>query len=110
MVKNAVKLSKNAQKMMVGNVDNWAVSGLVVGINKNGYLKKYAYYKSVYGRKVEMHSDTKIKFEDFKAPMYDYILELAYRSYRYFYMVMTIGCDIDIYHVIVIGRLFLCRQ
>lgn len=43
-----------------------------------------------------MHPDSQIKIENFKASMYDYILELGYRSHIYFYGVRAIGWDIAI--------------
>ena len=79
-----------------GSVDNWAKGGLVVGIQKNGYLKKYGFYKPHYGGKTDRHPDTKIVFSDFCVPRFEEACSLACKAHGLFYNVQTIGWDIAI--------------
>lgn len=77
-------------------VDNWAAGGLAIGIQKNGYLKKYGFFKPKYGTKTDRHPDTNIVFQDFKIPFFQDSLDLAIRAHRFFYNIETIGWDIAI--------------
>ncbi len=79
-----------------GDVDNWAAGGLSVGINDDGYLREFGFYKPSYGTKTDIHPDSKIKFSDFRVPMYKEAVELALRSHGFFYNVHSIGWDIAI--------------
>ncbi len=79
-----------------GNVDNWAAGGIAVGIQQNGYLKEYGYFKPHYGTKTNIHPDSKIALNQFKVPMYKEALELACKAHRFFYNVRAIGWDVAI--------------
>lgn len=79
-----------------GNVDNWAAGGLAIGINRDGYLKEYGFYKPTYGTKVDTHPDTGVKFKEFYAPEYQQAIELACQAHRTLYGVCAIGWDIAI--------------
>ena len=79
-----------------GNVDNWVAGGLAVGINENGYLKEYGFYKPMFGTKTDIHPDTKVKFSDFHAPEYLHAVELACRAHKAFYGIRSIGWDVAI--------------
>lgn len=79
-----------------GNVDNWAAGGLAIGLQENGFLKKYGYYKPVFGLKTDIHPDTNVVFEQFKAPGYQEALNLACDAHKAFYGVRAIGWDIAI--------------
>ncbi len=79
-----------------GNVDNWAAGGLAIGIQNNGYLKKYGFYKPGYGTKTEKHPDSKIEFEKYKVPMLNEAYELSIKAHKFFYNVGAIGWDIAI--------------
>lgn len=79
-----------------GNVDNWAAGGLAIGINENGYLKEYGFYKPIYGTKIDTHPDTKIKFSKFQAPEFHEAVELACRAHRTLYGIRAIGWDVAI--------------
>lgn len=79
-----------------GNVDNWAAGGLAIGIDDNAHLKKYGYYKPIYGTKTSVHPDTGVVFTDFQVPMYDEAMNLACEAHRCFYGVRAIGWDIAI--------------
>lgn len=79
-----------------GNVDNWAAGGLFIGINDEGKLCKYGFYKPRYGYKAEIHPDTGVKFEGLVAPDYDRAMRLALEAHRKFYGVRSIGWDIAI--------------
>lgn len=79
-----------------GNVDNWAKGGLAIGIRKDGYLKKYGYYKPHYGTKTNIHPDTNVVFTDFLIPQWDVACKTACKAHKVFYNVETIGWDIAI--------------
>lgn len=79
-----------------GNVDNWAAGGLAVGIDKDGKLKKYGYYKPCYGIKVDVHPDTKIEFEGYSIPMYLEAEQLAIEAHKKLCGIHSIGWDIAI--------------
>lgn len=80
-----------------GNVDNWAVGGLIVGIQGEGFLQEYGFYKpTLGGGKETVHPVTGIKFSDFQIPMYQEALALACRAHEFFYDVRSIGWDIAI--------------
>ena len=78
------------------NVDNWAKGGLVVGIDRDGTLMKYGFYKPGHGTKTEKHPDSGVVFEGREIPMYD---ELE-RQVKFFHSklngIYTIGWDVAI--------------
>lgn len=78
------------------DVDNWAVGGLVVGIEEAGYLKEFGFYKPGKGGKMASHPDTHVEFAKFQIPMYQEALALACRAHKYFYGVHSIGWDVAI--------------
>lgn len=79
-----------------GSVDNWAAGGLAIGIEENGYLKEYGYYKPVHGLKADVHPDTKIKFSEYKVPMLNEALKAACEAHKAFYGLRAIGWDVAI--------------
>ena len=79
-----------------GKVDNWAAGGLAIGIESDGMLKKWGFYKPVHGLKTDMHPDTRIVFSDFEVPMYKEALELACSAHKSFYGIRAIGWDVAI--------------
>ena len=79
-----------------GNVDNWAAGGLAIGVQADGYLKKYGFYKPGCGLKAEEHPDTKVVFNEFKVPMLAEAIEAALNAHKLFYTVGTIGWDVAI--------------
>lgn len=79
-----------------GNVDNWAAGGLAIGINKEGYLKKYGFYKPIHGTKDSIHPDTKIVFSKYKVPQLDEAYKLVIKAHKSFYGIRAIGWDIAI--------------
>ena len=79
-----------------GNVDNWAAGGLAIGIQNNGYLKKYGLYKPGHGLKISEHPDSKIEFEKYKVPMLNEAQDLAIKAHKFFYNVGAIGWDVAI--------------
>ena len=79
-----------------GNVDNWAAGGLAIGINDDGYLKKYGFYKPTFGLKTDIHPDTNVVFTEFAVPMYKEACNLACKAHKVFYDVRAIGWDIAI--------------
>lgn len=77
-----------------GNVDNWAKGGIAIGVEKNGFLKKYGFYKPSYGTKTSIHPDTNVVFEKFQIPNYQEALDLACKAHEKFYGIHSIGWDI----------------
>lgn len=77
-----------------GNVDNWAVGGLSIGIEANGFLKEYGYYKPSYGLKADTHPDTGVVFREFQIPMFQEALDKACEAHKHFYGVHSIGWDV----------------
>lgn len=80
-----------------GNVDNWAAGGLFIGVDiQRGVLKKYGFYKPIYGTKTDVHPDTGVRFEGHVAPQIESAVKIACEAHRYFYGVRTIGWDVAI--------------
>lgn len=77
-------------------VDNLAAGGLAIGITASGFLKRYGFYKPIFGAKTDRHPDTDIKFENVKAPEYDEAVKLALKAHKSFYGIRTIGWDLAI--------------
>lgn len=78
-------------------VDNWAVGGLIVGIDvSKGKLKEWAYYKPGYGKKVLEHPDTGVVFKDFEIPFFDETIALVKKFHLMLKDVHSIGWDITI--------------
>lgn len=79
-----------------GNVDNWAAGGLAIGIQPNGRLKEFGFYKPGFGTKDSVHPDTGVRFSDFMVPCYQEACDLALRAHKVFFNVRAIGWDIAI--------------
>lgn len=77
-----------------GNVDNWAAGGLAVGIQDNGYLKQYGFYKPQYGQKADCHPDTGVIFSEFEIPFFKEAVELVCNAHKAFYGMHSIGWDV----------------
>lgn len=77
-------------------VDNWAKGGIVVGINDDGTLKKYGFYKPGYGTKIVEHPISKVKFQGFKIPNYEIIINEIKNIHKLFKNIHSIGWDIAI--------------
>lgn len=77
-------------------VDNWAAGGLLIDINSEGKLAKYAFYKPGFGTKVTQHPDTGIIFENYQIPFFKEVVEEAINLHHYFYGVHSIGWDVAI--------------
>lgn len=86
-------------KIGLGNmtVDNWAVGGLIVGLDVNtGKLREWAYYKPGYGKKTQSHPDTGVVFKDFEIPFFNEAKELIRAYHMQLKEVHSIGWDITI--------------
>ena len=77
-------------------VDNWAAGGVAIGINDDGSLKEYGFYKPQYGTKISKHPDSDITFKDYKINHYDSIKNKALELHKCFDNVHSIGWDIAI--------------
>lgn len=79
------------------NVDNWNSGGIAVGIDlDSGRLRTSGLFKPKYGRLVEVHPDTGVRFDQFVVPYFHESLELACKAHRYLYGVHSIGWDIAV--------------
>ena len=86
-------------KMGLGNmtVDNWAIGGLIVGLDvESGKLGEWAYYKPGYGKKTQVHPDTGVVFKDFQIPFFQEAKELIHDFHMQLKEVHSIGWDITI--------------
>lgn len=79
-----------------GCVDNWAAGGLAIGIEDDGHLKEFGFYKPTHGTKTSIHPDTGIVFKDFIIPEYQEARELVCKAHRCFYGIRAIGWDVAI--------------
>ncbi len=83
-----------------GDVDNWARGGLAIGLNENGTLREYGFYKPAYAisgkPKESEHPDTGVVFKDFQVPFFDETRELVMRAHRCLNRIQTIGWDVAI--------------
>lgn len=78
------------------HVDNWAKGGLVVGINDDGTMMKYGFYKPGHGTKTERHPNSGVVFEGRKIPMYDELTKQVKFFHSKLNGIYTIGWDIAI--------------
>ena len=86
-------------KIGLGNmtVDNWAIGGLIVGLDvETGKLREWAYYKPGYGKKTQSHPDTGVVFKDFEVPFFNEAKELIRAYHMQLKEVHSIGWDITI--------------
>jgi hypothetical protein len=78
-------------------IDNWSSGGIAIGIDlETGLLKKYGYFKPKYGRRVEVHPDSGLRFENFPVPFLKESIELVTSTHRYLYGIHSIGWDVAI--------------
>lgn len=78
-------------------VDNWAIGGLIVGLDvETGKLREWAYYKPGYGKKVQSHPDTGVVFKDFEIPYFEETKEMIRNIHMQLKEVHSIGWDITI--------------
>lgn len=77
-------------------IDNWAKGGLVCGIDGDGKLMKFGFYKPGYGTKTEKHPDTHFKFEGFDVPYYKEALNLCKQFHSKLNKIHSIGWDVAI--------------
>ena len=77
-----------------GNVDNWAAGGLAIGIQNDGYLKDYGFYKPKFGQKVNVHPDTGIVLSEFEIPFFEEATALVCKAHKTLYNIHSIGWDV----------------
>ena len=86
-------------KIGMGNmtVDNWAIGGLIVGLDiETGRLREWGYYKPGYCKKTCIHPDTGVVFKDYKIPFFEETKTLIKYTHSLFKEVHSIGWDITI--------------
>ncbi len=97
--KNDVIFLPCFQKSGLGDVsvDNWAIGGLIVGLDvETGKLKEWAYYKPGYGKKTKVHPDTGVVFKDFEIPFFNEAKKMIHDFHMQLKEVHSIGWDITI--------------
>ena len=77
-----------------GDVDNWAASGLSIGINESGSLRKFGFYKhsskQIQG-KTDKHHDTGLVFDGYIISDFKIACEKAIEAHKLFYGVHSTG-------------------
>jgi len=77
--------------------DNWSTGGMGVAIDRqSGTLGRYGLLAPKYGRRVEAHPDTGVRFLGRDVPFFREATEMACLLHRFMYGVGTIGWDIAI--------------
>ena len=79
-----------------GSVDNWAAGGLSIGVESDGHLKQFGFYKPGFGTKADVHPDTGVRFSEFKVPQFSEAMELCLKAHRCIYGIKAIGWDVAI--------------
>lgn len=77
-------------------VDNTSAGGLAVGIDQDGKLGKYGFYKESFGTKTESHPISNTVFEGCQIPYWDEIKDLVEKAHKQFYYIQSIGWDVAI--------------
>lgn len=96
---NKVEVFSAGLRIGAGNndVDNWAMGGLFVGIEKeSGKLKKYGFYKPSHGTKATTHPDSGVLFEGYQIPFYKEAINMAVKFHSVLKGMHSIGWDIAI--------------
>lgn len=75
-------------------VSNWHYGGVIINVNKEGYLNKYGF--SLYEKRIMAHPETGVVFETFKVPYFKESVELAKKCMTMFYGFHAVGWDIAI--------------
>lgn len=77
-------------------VDNWAHGGVAVGVNEDGTLKKWAFFKPGYGTKTDRHPNTGVLFEGYQLPYWNEVVTLVKETHKKLACIPTVGWDIAI--------------
>ena len=77
-------------------VDNWAKGGLIVGVDNDGNLQEYGYYKPGYGTKTDKHPDTGVIFKGINIPFFEESLEKTKQFHSKLNHIHSIGWDVAI--------------
>lgn len=96
---NGVEILKAGLRVgtTASSVDNWATGGVIVGINDEGKLKEFGFYKPcIASKKITVHPMSNITFKDYQIPYYKEAIELVKRAHEYCYGIFGIGWDVAI--------------
>lgn len=77
------------------HVDNTSQGGVFVGINEDGTLKEYGFFKPQFGTKTNKHPQTGVSFSGFAIPFFKEAKEMAIKFHT-FLKLHSIGWDIAI--------------
>lgn len=79
-----------------GAVDNAAAGGIMVGIKKDGSLRKWGLIKPGHGKELRLskHPDSGVVFEEFNINDYAIAEKIVKDAHRLFYNVHSIGWDV----------------
>ena len=92
---NEVLIISSSMRFGTGDayVDNWSAGGVAVGIDHNkGILKEIAYDK--FGKQYTEHPVSKIKFNNYKIPQWNQVIQIAKKVQKTFSFYKLIGMDI----------------
>jgi hypothetical protein len=77
--------------------DNWGFGGIAVGADLHtGKLSNFGMFRPDFGKRVDSHPDTGVKFGQFVIPFFEETLRLAVDLHQYFYGIHSIGWDFAI--------------
>jgi hypothetical protein len=92
LVSAALRVGANGKRR-----DNWSAGGISVGIDiQTGQLKKQGLFRPEFGRRVEIHPDTGVRFEGFVIPCFDQVKQMALALHKFFYGIHSVGWDFAI--------------
>ena len=96
--KTVVPLSAILRVGVNGNVvDNWAMGGLVVGIDLDtGRLREWGYYKHGKGTKTKSHPNSGVPFLGVEIPFWDEVITKAKALHHHLLPIFVIGWDIAV--------------
>jgi len=75
-------------------VDNWSIGGLAVGVNEDGTLMKWGFYRSDFGTKTDRHPNSGVIFEGYRLPYWEDAINLVKSCHSKLSFIGVIGWDI----------------
>ena len=78
------------------HTDNISAGGIKIGVDDNGLLQKYGFYRKPYGTKTTIHPDSKIVFENYRIPFFVEALNMCKSFHAKLKEIHIIGWDVAI--------------
>lgn len=76
--------------------DNISAGGIKIGVNEDGKLQKFGFYRKPYGTKTTQHPDSKIVFENYQIPYFVEAVEMCKSFHARIKEIHLIGWDVAI--------------